>query len=402
MLWDIIRAVQPNPRKVAGMTRSMKTQNKQKVLAINFGGIGDEILFLPTLKSIKAQMPDSHVTLLVEPRSQSIKRITNLVDAVVTFDIKKRPLYVADLIKLVGLLREGGYQTVVSSGSSKAVCVLLFLSGIEKRVGYHSGALSELLLSNPVPLNRNQYAGAMYHDLATGLGAPRLEAKDCTPEITVEAENLNRMTEFLHRTAGDTNGESSRKKVLIHPGMSKLALEKGLIKTWSVESWVQLIQLLSAEKDVQVLLAGGPDDKEIVEAILKTVAPSAPLISCVGATKDLADLAALIELSSVMVCVDSAPMHMAVGLGKPLVALFGPTDEKKLLAQDPRFTPLREPGSQPTYQTATANVAAPTDEPRRQSQAGPGVQLQPNIVFQSVLDQLKSASAQQSSPAHRR
>ena len=43
-------------------------------------------------------------------------------------------------------------------------------------------------------------------------------------------------------------------------------------------------------------------------------------------TKSLADLAALIAISDLLICVDSAPMHMAVGLNKPLLAIFGPTN----------------------------------------------------------------------------
>ena len=34
-----------------------------------------------------------------------------------------------------------------------------------------------------------------------------------------------------------------------------------------------------------------------------------------------------------MVCVDSAPMHMAIALNTPVVAIFGPTNEKILVPQ---------------------------------------------------------------------
>ncbi|PWT96432.1 MAG: glycosyltransferase, partial [Candidatus Melainabacteria bacterium] len=143
---------------------------KQKLLVINFGGIGDEILFLPTLKTLKEECPHWHLTLLLEPRASSVSQLTDLVDEIITFDIKKRPLLVFDLLALLGLLRDGNYQTVISSGSSPAVAILLFLSGIGKRIGYDSGALSRLLLTASVRLNKNQYAADMYHDLIQGLG----------------------------------------------------------------------------------------------------------------------------------------------------------------------------------------------------------------------------------------
>ena len=49
--------------------------NVNKILVINFGGIGDEILFLPTIISLKKEFPNAKITLALEPRSKSIKDI---------------------------------------------------------------------------------------------------------------------------------------------------------------------------------------------------------------------------------------------------------------------------------------------------------------------------------------
>ena len=57
------------------------TQSEQKnILAINFGGIGDEIFFLPTLLSLKKEFPNSKITLALEPRSKSVKDLTNITN----------------------------------------------------------------------------------------------------------------------------------------------------------------------------------------------------------------------------------------------------------------------------------------------------------------------------------
>ncbi|MGH9548906.1 MAG: glycosyltransferase family 9 protein, partial [Terriglobales bacterium] len=339
----------------------MKPNAQSKVLAINFGGIGDEILFLPTLKSVRAAIPGCHLTLLLEPRSRSVQQVCPLIDRIVTFDIKKRPLYVSDLMELVGLIREGGYDVLISSGSSKLVSILLFLGGVEKRIGYDSGKLSHILLTNPVPLNRDQYAAMMYHDLATGLGVQPACADKSIPEITVPSANMSRMLALLAQNVTTARrsdaGGGAFKRIILHPGTSRLAVQKGIIKTWANDNWLQLIRFLSAEGNIEVLLAGGPDDEEIIADIMRAVPAEAPLINCYGKTRDLADLAALIHLSDAMVCVDSAPMHLGVALRKPLVALFGPTDEKKLVPDDPRFKTLRggpvtacDPQQQPQLQ----------------------------------------------------
>ena len=59
----------------------MKYKN---ILFINYGGIGDEILFLPTIRSMKEKYPDSKITLALEPRSKAIKDLTNIIDDIIT------------------------------------------------------------------------------------------------------------------------------------------------------------------------------------------------------------------------------------------------------------------------------------------------------------------------------
>ena len=44
----------------------------KRILFINFGGLGDEILFLPTIQSVKKEFPNSQITLALEERSKGI------------------------------------------------------------------------------------------------------------------------------------------------------------------------------------------------------------------------------------------------------------------------------------------------------------------------------------------
>jgi len=360
----------------------MTQATAQNILTINFGGIGDEILFLPALKQIRQALPEAKITLLVEPRSRSVEEVTDLIDAVITFDIKKRPLLPTDLWQLLSLIRAGSYDLVLSSGSSPQVAALLFLSGIQTRIGYGSNALATMLLTHPVPLKRDQYAGNMYHDLVVGLykyldRTMASRGQVLVPEVTVKKESRAAMAALLKNESTNSGGVKE-KLVLLHPGTSTMAVQKGIIKTWPSEHWLNLIERLSAE-NIRVILAGGPDDKEVIAALEARLDASpggrpTNLQSFAGKTRSLADLAALIDLCDVMVCVDSAPMHLAVGLNKKIVALFGPTEPEKLIPNRANFKVLADrPASPP-----------------RSLLDGLGVRLQPDIVYQSVLDLLKA------------
>lgn len=390
------------------------TSKRHKILTINFGGIGDEILFLPTLMGLRKYQPDAHITLILEPRSSSVTELTDLVDQIITFDIKKRPLMVSDLLNLLGLLRSGNYQTVISSGSSPLVSLLLFLSQIPERIGYDSGPVSRLLLTGAVKLNYKQYAANMYYDLLSEL---RLPQKSVVPEVQVPAESLLSMTNFLQQSRL-ISAQGKKVRLVLHPGTSLLAIKKGIIKTWDACSWVSLIESLLNHADFEIILAGGPDDQATIRQILDLAGAknlSERLLSAYGVTKTLGDLAALIQLSDLLICVDSAPMHIGVGLGKPLVALFGPTDPNKLLPNDTRFKPLFSrkeslpldidqtmSGTQtieygksiyrePSYKTNGRNSLTMV--------GAPGVQLQPDTVYRCVLDHLEQKTIPERSPS---
>lgn len=360
--------------------------SQTRLLTINFGGLGDEVLFLPTLSSIREVHRDWHITLLLEPRSKSVCQITDLVDDCITFDIKKEPLLPTDLLQLLALIRRGKYDIVLSSGSSPMVAMLLFLSGIKQRIGYNSNKIAPLLLTNPVPLNRNQYAGGMYHDLVAGLGISNQAA---LPRVTVNAEALAKMSSQLgitNTTAGgvdDSAGHSTTgggmQRVVIHPGTSQLAIKKGIIKTWPAAHWAELIGNFLAQDNIEVMLAGGPDDAESIKEIqsaLGEMSTHARFRSMYGKTANLQELVALMQLSDLIVCVDSAPMHIAVALNKPTVAMFAPTDPAKLIPDQKPFIALTNP-------TEPRSADQPAPEP--------GVRIQPDIVFRKSMDLLKQS-----------
>lgn len=286
------------------------------ILAINFGGIGDEIFFLPTLISLKKEFPNAKITLALEPRSKSVKDLTDVIDDLFLIDVKGKNKY-TELLKLVFLARKNHFDMVISSGGNKLISILLTLTGIKKRYGYNTGKLSKLLLTEAVSLNKNQYACAMYHDLIT----PITNHKTELPEINVPAQ------------------EKIPNSVLIHPGVSKMSVQKGMIKTISAEIWAETVDLL-LEKGKHVILAGGPDDNEVIETI-RNKTKNKNFEDFYGKTKSLKDLAVLIGKAEQFICSDSAPLHVAVAMKTKTYVIFGPTDDKKLIPQSDIVTPIK-------------------------------------------------------------
>jgi len=290
-------------------------KNIKKILAINFGGIGDEIFFLPTLISLKKQYPQASITLALEPRSKGVKDLTDIIDNLILVDVKGKHKYF-EMFKLLLEAWRGNFDIVISSGGNKLISILLFLTGIKTSCGYDTGNLSRILLTNAVPLNKKQYACKMYHDLIRDLTDINTEL----PQIKVEQR------------------AKLKNSVLIHPGVSRLSVQKGCIKTVPPEIWANVIDILAAEGK-KVMLVGGPDDKECIETILKTVRTQ-NFENLYGTTKNLKDLAELISSAEKFLCSDSAPLHVAVSLGVKTYVIFGPTDVEALIPKSENVVPI--------------------------------------------------------------
>ncbi len=287
-----------------------------KILFINFGGLGDEILFLPTIISVKKQYPDAEITLALEPRSKGVTSLTNIIDKTLFADIKGKDKYF-ELAKLLLKIWTKRFDMVISSGSNKFIAMFLFATFIKKRYGYNSGKLSEMLLTEAVTLNKNQYAAKMYHDLVRGITEYNTEI----PQIDITTKSVEPNT------------------VLIHPGVSLLSVKKNMIKTIPAEKWAEVVNKL-ADEGKKVIIAGGPDDKETIDTIVRLV-PENKYINMFGKTKNLKELAELISCAEKFLCSDSAPLHVAVALGIKTYVIFGSTDDKKLIPNNGKVIPIK-------------------------------------------------------------
>ena len=289
-----------------------------RILALVPGGIGDQILFFPTLEDLKRQYPQAAIDVIVEPRSKGAYRVCPYVSDVLMFDYKDRN-GLADYLNLLGIIREREYDIALSLGQRWTVGLLLWLNGIPIRVGYQTN--SSWFLTKPVPLKTEQYAAHMYHDLLQGLN---IQTPCPPPKINVPKEDIRWAEAEQQRLEIKDSGY-----ILIHGGSSRLAQSKGIDKIYPVTKWQRIVEEIGQKQPLPIVFLQGPEDDEWVSK-MRAVSSNLKVIS----PTDIGKLAATIAGANLMLCTDSAPMHLAVAVGTYTVALFGPTEAKKLLPPD--------------------------------------------------------------------
>jgi ADP-heptose:LPS heptosyltransferase len=108
--------------------------------------------------------------------------------------------------------------------------------------------------------------------------------------------------------------------ILVHPGTARPE------KYWPAARWAEVIAWCEEHLQMPCVLSGSADGHEQnhLDTIRKAL-PSAAGRDLSGRL-DLLTLAALTKAASLVLTVDSAPMHLAGAFGTPQVALFGPTN----------------------------------------------------------------------------
>ena len=276
-----------------------------RILIVKPSALGDIVHALPLLHLLRQRFPAAHITWLVTPAFASLLEGHPLLDDVIRFDRRgmatwwRSPAAAAQLLRFALRLRREKFDLVIDLQGLLRSGWIAWQTRAAVRVGFdyaREGApwFYTHRLSTP---SHERHAVERYLDVAEALGCGR------GPVVFDFAIN-----DADRRAVSKMTGGTGRYAVLL-PGTNWDT------KRWPAEHFGELVGPLRDEVG-DVFIAGGPD-----------VAPLAfaGATSLAGKTS-LRQLAALLERAAVVIANDSGPMHIAAALGRPLVALYGPTN----------------------------------------------------------------------------
>jgi heptosyltransferase-2 len=209
-------------------------------------------------------------------------------------------------------LRDGSFDAALLLPNSLQSALTAWRAGIPERWGYRAQGRALLLTRAIRPPAARGHQALYYQRLTEALGfapgplEPRLDAP----------ADARRAAADLLASAG-WNGRSP--PVALAPGAAY-----GGAKRWPAESFAALAVALAGDEVVSVLVGGAAD-----AAAGADVMGTGPLpINLIGRT-DLPMLAGVLAQCRALVSNDSGAMHFGAALGVPLVAIFGPTNERE-------------------------------------------------------------------------
>jgi heptosyltransferase-2 len=124
---------------------------------------------------------------------------------------------------------------------------------------------------------------------------------------------------YIHKILSENNIKENDSLIIVAAGA------RSHPKRWPKDRFAQLSNKLIQEKN-KIVLVGDNDDVQLAEYI-REACGAQPLNLC-GRTS-IAQLAALISRSTLVITNDSAILHLASYLNAPIAAIFGPTNDLK-------------------------------------------------------------------------
>ena len=292
----------------------------QKILVLRYRFIGDTVLTVPFLRSLRAAFPHARIDLMLEPFSGQVIEGCPYVDRVVPFELRTIHRYskqnergkVSAYFHYWRMIRREGYDAAFVLKRSLSSALLAWAAGVPRRIGFATEHRS-FLLTDPVPYRHDQHEVQNFLDCLRSLDIPVGSAH---LELWPRPEDLLKIRS-LFADAGWKDGDI---KVVIHPAASLPA------KQWPLERFAEVMRALQSRHPVRFVYTGGRGDAGLYAEIEKR-GPFGGMNLC--GTTSLRENIAVYQACDLFFGVDSGPMHMAAAAGVPVVALFGPTDERK-------------------------------------------------------------------------
>ncbi|MFQ5494780.1 MAG: lipopolysaccharide heptosyltransferase II, partial [Phycisphaerae bacterium] len=319
------RGVDPSATPVS----DLRNRSFDRILLIKPSSLGDVIHALPVLHGLRVRYPKARIDwLIASPLAPLLAAVPEL-DEAVPFDRRRfgrlatDPVVVREFVGFVRRLRARRYELAVDLQGLFRTGFLSWASGAGVRVGLGSAREgASVFYTHRLAVGDPESHAVDRNYLVAGLLG--FEELPVTFNLGIGDRARSDAAELLD--ARDTN--AAKRLVLVAPGA------RWETKLWSPRRFAETIDRLHAGGTARCVLIGGAHDTAVCDRVAATC--RRPPGNLAGRT-DLQQLPAVIEKADLVLCHDSAALHLAVALDRPVVCVIGPTNPR-------RTGPYRRPG----------------------------------------------------------
>ena len=320
-----------------------KVKNGQvRILFLKVGALGDVLMTTPLVRATRKAYPYAELIYYTGAWSACALERNPYLDRVEMFpdEIFFKKSRAAELVSL--LLRLRREKANILFCLDKARLFNFFCAGtqIPIRVGFDRAG-EGYGLTKKVPYNKAKHDISYYLDLLAALQGKKIRQTRAHDgmDLSRTAQDNRAAAKHLRRIP------KKRGYIALLPGGGRNPGQAVLEKRWPLQKFKTLAGLLK-EKGYAPLIIGGASDLDLVQAFADIKVP------CIVGKTTIQESAAIIDLCAWTICNDSGPMHIAATTRTRIIALFGPTDPRRLAPLGSRHIVLKAQKA-PTYHNGT-------------------------------------------------
>jgi heptosyltransferase-2 len=295
-----------------------------RILIVGPAWVGDMVMSQSLFKALRARHPDAAIDVLAPPATLPLLDFMPEVRRAIEMPFRHGELNLAGRRALGMALRREGYDIAIVVPRTLKAAAVAYWAGVPVRIGHPRGrAFGLLTVRREIDPKRVRHQAARFVALAAPgpddgpLPAPDLRVPRARTESALE-DNA------LEAPAGPL--------LILAPGSGNTPS-----KRWPADRFAAVARARHAA-GWDVWLMGAPGDREVTAAVQEA---SGGICLDLGGRTSLGDAVALTALARQVVSNDTGTLHVAAALGRPTIAVFGPTDPDFTLPRSPRVRAVR-------------------------------------------------------------
>ena len=277
-----------------------------RILVVRTDRLGDVVLTLPVFTPLRRCFPGAHLAILAGRYAGAIVEGYPPVDEILWYDDAGG---LVPFRVMMARLRAGRFDAVVVVHPTPRLALLVFLARIPVRVGtgyrYYSFLFNRRVYTHRKTAERHEVEYNL--DLLAPLGCAAVPAKPLDVPLDIPPAARERASMLL-REAGVTG-----RFVVVHPGSG------GSAREWPLEHFGLLARRIIEGMNLAVVVTGTGGESARAEEVARGSPGRA--VNLAGRL-NVKELAALLQMSSLLVANSTGPLHVGVAVGTPVVGLF--------------------------------------------------------------------------------
>lgn len=299
-----------------------------RFLVVRLGSLGDIVHTFSAVAGLRKSFPNSDIIWVTHPRWKFLVESSSLASEV--WPVETRSL--SSLRATLGRIRHEHWDASIDYQGLWKSASLPFLGGVKRRIGFSAETIREYAV--PILYSERVRCTAVH-------------IADQNGELSAQAGAGIPVTDFCLRISEDDANA-------VRTQFQKVDLERYIVlspgggwrsKCWPPEHFGALCRKIRESLGLRCVVNYGPGEDDLVAAIRACSGDADPL-PYDGA---LGPLMAVLRQAVCIVGGDTGPLHLAVALGTPAVALFGPTDPARNGPYRGRAIVLRSPHARTSH-----------------------------------------------------